>query len=960
MNFNIDSAIFIGFLLANLAVGLRYGRGVKTIEDYALGGRNFSTGAIVATIVATWISGSGFFVVLSKTYSDGLSFVIMSSSMGLALLVIGVFLVPKMKRFLGMVSIAEAMGNLYGRNIRIITAVTGTIGAVGGIAVQFKVFAAILNYSIGIPETSSIFISATIIIIYSAFGGIRAVTYTDILQFFTFGFIIPFIGLIIWHQLNRLGINFVEGFQNPLFNYKEVLSTNNPDFWQMIPLMLYFAVPQMGQDTFQRISIGKNIQQVKKAFIIAAILFIVINLATAWIPFLIFNINPGLDPNNLLIYIIDTYSYTGLKGLIIIGILAMSMSTADSDMNASSVLFSNDFCGALNIGKSRRLLISRIFSLVLGMFAVALALSKKDLLTIVLTANSLYMPIVTVPFILTILGFHTTRKAVSVGMWAGFITILMWNIFEIQADGIVFAMMANLIFLLGSHYLLKQPGGWIKDTDCLNKAKNRRNKKIEALIVGLKKFNFIEFSKKTAPKDELMYMGFGIYCILYTFTTMYSTQVELLKENGRIILTIYQIMMCTGTIMAMYPIWPPRIKHEIIVQVAWNIVIFYMLIFFSSFFVMVSNLGQLQFAVFTLNMVIAAILTGWRICLGMVLIGFYLSSQCYKYYVGIDSLDISIGSPQFIFMYALMLAGSALIIFFKPKQEYLEATEVKVGTLENEVIHLDHEITGLSGQVTGLSSKVTDLNEQVTHYSEQVADKDKEIERLGSTAQKILNNVNHELRLPIGNVINFSEMLNETLEKSNNQLVKELSKEVYDNSNRVSTMILNMLDLATLAVKKVDLQKATINFSELVVDRVKRCRKIYLEDKKIDFELTIEPEIMIAVDPNYIRQTIDNLVINSIRFSKKGLIKVSVSRKDKQVIFTITDQGKGIPKPELSNIFTPFKMGSNSESKACGRGVGLALCKSAVEAHGGSIIADSNGEIGAILKFTLPFGNTNK
>jgi signal transduction histidine kinase len=163
-----------------------------------------------------------------------------------------------------------------------------------------------------------------------------------------------------------------------------------------------------------------------------------------------------------------------------------------------------------------------------------------------------------------------------------------------------------------------------------------------------------------------------------------------------------------------------------------------------------------------------------------------------------------------------------------------------------------------------------------------------------------------------------------------------------------------MLDLATLDVKKVNLQKTTINFSELVTDRVKTCRKIYLRDKKIDFELTIEPEVMIAVDPNYIRQTIDNLVINSINFSTEGLIKISVSKQKGHVMFTITDQGKGIPENELSDIFNPFKMGTNSESKACGRGVGLALCKSAVEAHGGSISANSNGEVGATLKVVLP------
>ena len=140
----------------------------------------------------------------------------------------------------------------------------------------------------------------------------------------------------------------------------------------------------------------------------------------------------------------------------------------------------------------------------------------------------------------------------------------------------------------------------------------------------------------------------------------------------------------------------------------------------------------------------------------------------------------------------------------------------------------------------------------------------------------------------------------------------------------------------------------------MVEDRVKICRKIYLQDKKIDFKLTIAPEIMIAVDPNYIRQTIDNLVINAISFSKTGIIKVTVSKQTKFATFIITDQGKGIPPLELSDIFTPFKMGSNTESKAEGRGIGLALCKSAIEAHGGVIKADSTGKKGASFTIILP------
>ena len=71
-----------------------------------------------------------------------------------------------------------------------------------------------------------------------------------------------------------------------------------------------------------------------------------------------------------------------------------------------------------------------------------------------------------------------------------------------------------------------------------------------------------------------------------------------------------------------------------------------------------------------------------------------------------------------------------------------------------------------------------------------------------------------------------------------------------------------MLDLATLEAKKIELNKSTINFGELVRDRVQSCRKMYLGDKKIDFEMQIEEDVLIKVDPNYMRQTVDNLVIN--------------------------------------------------------------------------------------------------
>ena len=310
----------------------------------------------------------------------------------------------------------------------------------------------------------------------------------------------------------------------------------------------------------------------------------------------------------------------------------------------------------------------------------------------------------------------------------------------------------------------------------------------------------------------------------------------------------------------------------------------------------------MQLMVFMINIVIVSCLLSWRLALSFIILGTILTLFFYSMYYPYTQIQYETSQFGFKIVYLLFLISSTLIIFLKPKQEYLEATEAKVDTLETEVTHLDHEIIDLSG-------KVTNLNDKVMHYSKRVSDQEKEIERLGATAQRILNNVNHELRLPVGNVKNFSEMLHGGLEKYTPEQLKELSDEVYKNSTRLSSMILNMLDLANLNVKKVHLEKSTVNFSETVKNRVQICRNVYLQAKPLDFKLTINPEIMISVDPNYIRQLIDNLVINAINFSEKGIIEIKVDNQKNYAVFTITDQGIGIPKENIYDIFDPFKMG---------------------------------------------------
>ena len=933
MSVDIDIAIVIGFLVVTLIIGLGHGNKVRTIEQYALGDRNFSTGALIATIVASWIGGGTFFTSLSRTYSDGITFILPVYGMVLSFLIMAYVFIPKMSNFLGKLSIAEALGDLYGNKVRVIVAIAGTIGAAGAVAVQFKVFGNILSYFLYFSPLEGILLSALIVTVYSAFGGIRAVTFTDLLQTVTFGVAVPIVSIMIWNHAYYEDISIIETLSNKKFDVVRIFEISNVELLSMLALFLYFLAPGMEPVMFQRVSMGRDTKQVKRAFIGSALLITFILFSVQWVPFLIFSIDPTLEAKNLLVYIVHNYSYTGFKGVLIVGIIALAMSTADSILNSSAVLFGHDICRPLNLKPKSELFISKVFSIVIGVIGIVLALYTKDILQIILDTSSFYMPIVTVPMMLTILGFRTSTRVILAGMAASFVTVVIWKFSGIDIDPIFFAMGINCAFILGGHYLLNESGGWVVVQD-LSKP---RGNKISYLrnFRSYFNFNFIQYCRRNSPINEMSYVGLGVYFIIFTITTMYDTQTCLLQEGCGWILYMYQAMMVCGVILAVYPIWPGSFNQSsrlLVAQIFWPISIFAILILCNCFFMLISGSGSLQFAIFTVNLLVVATLLGWRMAIFSILAGCFVLVSIYSYFDINQYFDTKVESPAFISIYLLMIVGSTILLFLKPKQEHQKKTEAKVGTLEIEI---------------------SDLSEKVTHYTERVADQSKEIERLGATAQRILNNVNHELRLPVGNVMNFAEMLNDGLGRFNEEQLKSLSDEVYKNSNRLSSMILNMLDLATLEAKKFELQKKIVNFSELVQDRVQSCRKIYLVDKKVDIEMHIEENILINIDPNYIRQTVDNLVINAIKFSQGGLIRISVLREGGFTEFIISDQGQGIPESEIYDIFTPFKMGSNAESKAEGRGVGLALCKAAVEAHGGSISAESIDGKGARFRFVL-------
>ncbi len=965
MSFDVDITIVVAFLILNIIAGLYSGRNIKSIKEYALGNRNFSTATISATIIATWLGGSSFFMTVSETYNEGLYFIIPGLGDGISFFIIAYLIAPRVTEFLGKLSVADAMGSLYNKNVRMITAISAIMPAIGNIAIQFSVLATLLNCLLGISSIYTVLISGIIVITYSTFGGIKSVTFTDVIQFFTFGVVIPMTVFLVWKTMTGFDDVIYNLVQHDSFNYKKFFSYDNPDLLSTISLTLFFLIPGIDPIIFQRISMCNSGNQICKAFKTAGFFTISLDLIlTTIIGILLVAHNPNINSDNLIPYMMDNYMYSGIRGIFIIGIMAMCMSTADSYINSSSVLLVHDICksGGIKLTRKKELLLVRISSLLLGIFALIISLFSTRLFDIVTSTYGFYMPIVTVPLLLAIFGFRSTNKSVLIGMSAGFITVVIMNLFS-DIDSLMFGMLANLIFFLGSHYLLKQKGGWVIST----KAKGQKKGQFKILWQKIISFNFLTVCRKNTPKNEGLVILFGIFIMVSTFFSINTISKELQIQYGYLIDIFYPLTLCSATILIGYPLWASRWKETNVMAICWNIIIFFVLICFSFLIVLISNFSEVQLILFMVNILMISSLINWRWSLFYLVFGVCITLFVYERYLLPPQIQSGLYALEFKIIYLLLLVGSILIMFLKPKQQQQEATEEKAEYLKHEIIDLKRENECAKREIDNLAQGIEFLEKHFEQKKGKLEAKElylrdqlklmrTEVAKVKEMKDEFIRNVPHETNTPMTAILSLSEVLYSYYDSLDEGKIKESLKGIVNGGDRLKSYINNIADLSKLSSLSYDLEKKQLNLGQLIKDRTILYKKLFTDDtSKQEFTFDIDKDIMAYCDEYYITQAIDNLISNANKYGKGKSIKISLHKKeDGNIEFAIADKGIGIPKDELMKIFDKFTVSSKTRTPAEGRGVGLALCEKIIKLHKGKIWAESDGDNGSTFYFTIP------
>lgn len=218
-----------------------------------------------------------------------------------------------------------------------------------------------------------------------------------------------------------------------------------------------------------------------------------------------------------------------------------------------------------------------------------------------------------------------------------------------------------------------------------------------------------------------------------------------------------------------------------------------------------------------------------------------------------------------------------------------------------------------------------------------------------SDLDEVLDLMIHELRNPVAVLKGFASTLTTSIDQLDRDAILAGAAAITRGADRLDALLASMKDARSLDLEDVQLHLDDVLLSELVTEVVEDQRAI---DRERTIEITIEDDAQLRVDPVRIRQILANLISNADKFSSKvHPIAVVASRHGDQAHICVKDQGGGIPKERLGQLFQRFsRLGRGGD----GTGIGLYISRGLARAHGGELRLSENNNEGCTFLLELP------
>jgi len=245
----------------------------------------------------------------------------------------------------------------------------------------------------------------------------------------------------------------------------------------------------------------------------------------------------------------------------------------------------------------------------------------------------------------------------------------------------------------------------------------------------------------------------------------------------------------------------------------------------------------------------------------------------------------------------------------------------------------------------------------------------KTIDQLAETNRmktEFVSIASHQLRTPLSIIKWYVEFLSKK-ERQKNFSPKEINyiHTIHDSNQRMIKLVNDLLDISRVESGRMQVRPEQTNLIELCQNVIKNNEPL-AQSKKIKISFKYDQSIpLLWIDPKRINIAIDNLITNSIKYIKndkgKGQVNIELSHKGKNILFSISDNGVGIPDKDQRKIFKKFFRANNTlKLQTSGTGLGLFIAKAIIEGHKGSIWFVSKQDEGTTFYINLPIGKEKK